>query len=323
MEVLRYMQDVNIFELNSTSCKNVEGILREMGTLHELSVCELSFAAESAAKSISELLDAGMTVNEATSLLSDEISLPDVRDEERIPSLTSENVKSFLSHTSNLNKVIFAELLVKRLAELGITVSEGDYLPGIDSEETFAYVKNSLSDEAFDVFSQEFSDPRIVYADNFKDACRMVADGKVGYCILPFEEKGGARINSIVELVSSLDLKIAAITPVFGFEGNADVKYALVGRGFTIPENDEFTDRYLEIEVHRNSSLSLGELISASEYLSLSIFSVNTTSNAIADGDFIHTLIFKDEKKSFTDFLTYLNIFAGSHTPVGIYKNIE
>lgn len=317
------MQNEKMFELNSTTFSNIESIFRDVAALHELSVCELSFAASQLASDIAAMNTDGVTVNEATSLLSEEMyfSKPIQNNEKK--ELAAVNSKSFVSAMSNLNKAVFASLLNEKLGELGITVSESDYLPAIETEETFTYVKNSLSDEAFDVFSQEFSDPRIVYSDSFKDACIKVSDGKVGYCILPFEEKGGARINSILSLISSFDLKIVAITPVFGFEGNADMKYALVGRGFVIPQRDDATDRYLEISIGRNAPISLAELISAAEYLSISVFSVDTSIDISSDSELTYTLILKDESKSFADFLTYLNIFAGSYIPVGIYKNIE
>ena len=317
------MYEENTFELNKTAISNLEGILRDMGKLHEQAVCEISFAAEALAADAISLIDSGMTVNELVSFLSEEIRFPSVLPQDGKPSLTDDNVKGFLSQSSNLNRVIFASLFNKRLAELGVNISESDYLPSAESEETFTFVKNLLSDEAFDVFSQEFSDPRIVYADSFKDACQRVSDGRVGYCILPFEEKGGARINSICELIASNDLKIVAITPVFGLEGNADMKYALVGRGFVIPECDEVTDRYLEIDIVRNSSVTMGEVISAAEYLGISVYSIDTSVRDAAESDFTYTVIFKDSNRTFTDFLTYLNLFAGNYSPVGIYKNIE
>lgn len=317
------MYEENTFELNKTAISNLEGILRDMGKLHEQAVCEISFAAEALAADAISLIDNGMTVNELVSFLSEEIRFPSVLPREGVPRLTDDNLRGFLFQSSNLNRVIFASLFNKRLAELGINVSEGDYLPSSESEETFTFVKNLLSDEAFDVFSQEFSDPRIVYADSFKEACQRVSDGRVGYCILPFEEKGGARINSICELIASNDLKIVAITPVFGLEGNADMKYALVGRGFVIPECDEVTDRYLEIDIVRNSSVTMGEVISAAEYLGISVYSIDTSVRDAAESDFTYTVIFKDSNRTFTDFLTYLNLFAGNYSPVGIYKNIE
>ncbi len=316
------MQGETIFELNSTTLSNIDGILRDMGNLHELSACELSFAASQVASDIAAINKDGVTVNEATSLLAEEMYLTRTLSDDENGELSTLNSKNFISGVSNLNKAIFASLLNEKLGEMGIHVSERDYLPVMKIAETFTYVKNSLSDEAFDVFSQEFSDPRIVYSDSFKEACLRVSEGKVGYCILPFEEKG-ARINTISSLISSLDLKIVAITPVFGFEGNADMKYVLVGRGFVIPPRDNATDRYLEISISKAAPITLGELISAAEYLSISVFSVDTTVDFSADGEINYTLILKDGSKSFADFLTYLNIFAGSYIPVGIYKNIE
>ena len=91
-------------------------------------------------------------------------------------------------------------LLKEKLSSMDVNVSESDFLPEGNPQERFVYVKSALADEAFDVFSQEFSDPRVAYAESFKDACFGVADKKYGYSILPFDEKPSSRIPSIFKL---------------------------------------------------------------------------------------------------------------------------
>ena len=317
------MDDEKIFTASDVVYANLDSVLREQGRLHEAAICEIGSEAADIASAVSDAIESGMSLNEVMSLLSEEISFPMAEPSPDTPDLTLDDVRSFIKQQNGVNKVVFASRLASELVELGVSVSESEYLDTEQQPQTFIYVKNSLSDEAFDVFSQEFSDPRILYAQSFREACLAVVDRRAGYCILPFEEKGGARIPGISALVSSLDLKIIAITPVFGFEGTADMKYALVGRSFIIPDSDDATDRYFELTVSCNSGVSLGELIGAAEYLSLSVFRVYTGVPDDPDADSWFTLIFKDGGTSFAPFLTYLSLFVGEYEPMGIYKNIE
>lgn len=317
------MNDEIIFTPSDITYSNLDFVSKEQGKLHESVLCEMSFAAEAAASFIAEAAGDGMSLNELMSVLSEEISFSPAEPSEDTPEYTVDSVRAFIRQQTGISKVVFASQLAAKLTEKGIFVGESSYLDTDAQAQTFAYVKNSLSDEAYDVFSQEFSDPRVVYAQSFKEACTAVAERKAGYCILPFEERGGARIPSISALVSSFDLKIIAITPVFGFEGTANMKYALIGRSFVIPECDDKTDRYFELNVSCKSDVSLGELICAAEYLSLSVFRVYTGVPENEDSDAWFTLILKDGGTTFAPFLTYLSLFVGEYEPMGIYKNVE
>jgi hypothetical protein len=124
----------------------------------------------------------------------------------------------------------------------------------------------------------------------------------------------------ISELAAGLGLKIVAVTPVFGFEGNADMKYALLKRGFVIPDNDEDTDRYLEIKLPGDIPGGMPSLFSAAEGLGVSVYRINT----LGDTDSLsYSVIFKDGGGGFVSLLTYLSVFIGEYVPIGIYKNLE
>lgn len=317
------MDNETMFTPSRITYSNLDMLAKESGKLHEESLCEMSFAAKKLAAEISEGIEGGMSINELMAVLSEELSLVPSEPSADTPDFTVNSVIKFIRQQNGINKAAFAKMLASELLKAGVTVSEASYLDTEDQPQTFAYVKNSLSDEAFDVFSQEFSDPRIIYAQNFREACMAVAERKAGYCILPFEEKGGVRIPTISALVSSLDLKIIAITPVFGFEGTADMKYALIGRSFIIPECDDVTDRYFEFTVSRGANISLGELLSAAEYLSYSLFKVHTAVSDDTESEGWFTLIIKDGGDTFAPFLTYLSLFADEWEPAGLYKNIE
>ena len=233
------MKDYDVFSINSASLSNLNSIAKDESRGFELRLCELSFMADNIANQLKELIADGMSISDVLSLLAEELSFVDCDIPSDVIEEASGGVRAFMRQLNSADKANFAVLLREKLSKIGICVNEGDFLPEAKTDETFVFVKNYLADEAFDVFSQEFDDPRISYADSFKDACVSVADEKYGYCILPFEEKASVRIPSISRLVSDLDLKIIAITPVFGFEGTADMRYALIGRNFRIPDLDK------------------------------------------------------------------------------------
>ncbi|MBE6537502.1 MAG: hypothetical protein E7673_06070 [Ruminococcaceae bacterium] len=316
------MEKYGVFDINNVSISNLGSIAKEEGRSFELRLCEISFMAESISRQIRSLIEEEMTVFEALALLKEEVCFDEYEPSVDVINETVNGVKSFLRTLTASDKANFSSLLREKLWLNGVEINEGAFLPESFQNETFVYVKSALADEAFDVFSQEFLDPRVAYAESFKEACVSVADKRYGYCILPFEEKQSVRIPSIEKLVSDLDLKILAITPVFGFEGNADMKYALISRDFRIPDRDEATDRYFEMVIPK-SSMRLTELLSAAEIFGVDVYRIGTSFLGEDNGRTLYSIVFKDGGESFTDLFIYLSLFVDEYVPFGIYKNIE
>ena len=309
----------DVFSINSVACSNLKLISEEQTAVLEARACELSFIADEIAAKAVELMSEGLTALDFMALLADQIrdlSAGQISESSVLPKSFSH---SFLASAEGVDAALFVKLLEERLSARGVTVSEIDFLPPEQSEETFTYVRNTLSDEAYDVFTQDFTDPRVFYSSTFKEACVAVAEGRSGYCILPFEERGGVRVPIISELASRLDLKISAVTPVFGFEGTADMKYALLKRGFDIPPHDEDTDRYLELKLDFNTS-AISKLLPIAESLGADLYRINTLGDS--DGAFV-SLILRDRGEGFAPILSYLTLFCNNYVPIGIYKNLE
>ena len=191
--------------------------------------------------------------------------------------------------------------------------------------EKFTYVKNTLSDESYDVFSQEFEDPRIVYSQNVRDALKSVAEGSCDYCIVPFEENGGARILGIYAQIVSLDLKVAAVTPVFGPEGDADVKYALVGREFVTFEKSNDDDVYVEVAIPTESVFTVSDLLFAAGKIGLSVYRIGTVEYDESDASRARSVYvsLKSSGKDIVPLLAFLEMFVDDFSTIGLYKNIE
>ena len=319
------MNEEKIYTHNDISLSNLDALAKREGKSLEMRVCELSFEAEKITECIRALFENGMNVNEVLALLSGDLCYQGYTPDSNTVMEMRDFVVRYLDILSVLDKAIISSLIVSKLGDFGIVIKENDILDDNEPENSVSYVRSPLADEAYEVFFEELSDARVQYSDSFREACFAVADGKVGYAILPFEEKGGVRIPGIMNLIVGLDLKITAITPVFGLAGDADMKYALISKSFRIPGQDEATDRYLEINFSKNTEISLGGLITAFEYLGASVFRVGMIGEdrSKEDSEGYYSLILKDGGKSFVEVLVFLSLFVSVYTPVGIYENIE
>ena len=184
-----------VFQPPEVLCENVASIGERQSLLEERRICELSEMADAAVRYLSAFSEGGMPVADALSLLSLEAAEepPIHRDvlRETLPYLLF-----YQKHIAAIDKTAFISLLAERLASIGLCPSEIDFLPPAAAKETFTYVKNMYADDAYDVFSQSFSDPRLFYSESLKDAIAAVEEGRAGYCLLPLEEKGGVRLAS-------------------------------------------------------------------------------------------------------------------------------
>ncbi len=290
--------------------------------LNERRVVEISFLAEVIAREFYSFYNDGISVYEIIeALFLQDSSFLDTRVIEDYKTL--ESCLSYLKSSEHIDRAVFVEALVNSLSLLGVRLSESDYLYEGHGEETFVYVKNKLADEAFDVFSQDFSDPRVFYASDLRSATRAVIEDKCEYCLLPLEEKGGVRIPSISAILYSSDLKINSVSPVFGPDGTADMRYALVSKRFSIPKISPEDDRYLEVRLDNTDNASLSSLFSALDFFGISVYRINSTPRDNDDASSSVTVVFSVIGKSFANLLTYLSIFYPTYVTVGVYSNLE
>ncbi len=312
------------FNLSDVNISNIKNLHIKQSKLEELRIIEIYELVCEIVKASLDLYRDGMAIPEILTLLSEELRGSLGAPHENALDINAERLLSFVNSQSALDKALLSELYLEELKRHNISLSERDFLPENDSPETFVYVKNSLADEAYDVFAESFRDPRVKYASTLKEAVRLVTDGEVTYCLLPLEEAGGERLHAASELIFKNDLKINSVTPVFGLDGNADMKYSLISRRFMIPKIEEDDDLYLELRVSTARSLSLFDLLLAAEHYGARVYRINSTVFSTEDGgEAYYSLVFRSDKGDFLGLLTYLTLFAGNYTPVGIYKNLE
>jgi hypothetical protein len=313
-----------LFSADESVLSNLERLSREHSAVSEQRLLELYGIVLPMADATLELFDSGLGAFEVLSAVSDmlsfgEYSLSDYNTKEH-----SHLVLKSVDALKYTDRAYLTELYIKALSERGKSITESDFLTPLRMPETFTYVRNGLSDEAYDVFSQDFTDPKVRYSPSFKECARAVSSGEVTYCLLPLEEKGGVRLPTVSEIIFRNDFKINSVIPVFGQDGNADMKYALVSRGFTVPKRHKDDDGYLEIRLGADSDFVLAEVLDAARYFGMSVYRVNTvTFDTEGESETYFSVVIRDSKDGFAGLLTYLTLFIRDFVPVGIYKNLE
>ena len=314
------MFDDVVFSPESVTLDNLSVLADSGARLTERRACEISELADSAVRFSLELFSSGMGIYEILSLISDGLDV--IGGNVSLSGLALAGAHD--SFVSAFDRAELATLLVERLRLAGVSIDASDMLPEVSGDERITYVKNALADEAYDVLTENFRDPRVNYAKSFKDAVDSILSGSATYCLLPLEERGGTRLSLVSELIYRHELRICSITPVFGYEGNADMKYALMSLGYSVPELSPDDDGYLEIRIRAEEGGALSELLSVASYLGVSVYRINTlTFDTEGVADSFHEIVFRSDKGDFTQLLVYLTLFSSAFIPIGMYKNLE
>lgn len=312
------------FRINSKTLENLELYTRRSSKLGEMRLLELSDIAVSLAELSVELIDGGIPLYELLSMLGEELKLDTYSPHTTALGESLSYLRYTLCQLSRGDLAALTSLYVRELTSRGVTVDEDSFLLSERGAQVVAYVKNSFSDEAYDVLSQDMRSPRVSYMKSFGECALALDKGEVGFCLLPLEERGGVRLPTVAELIYRYDFKINAVTPVFGFDGNADLKYALVSKNFTVPKRKVGDDRYIELRISASSGANLPELLMAFEYFGLAVYRINTVTLGIdGDGGTHYSLVLRDGGEGFVGTLAYLALFAHDTVPVGVYKNLE
>ena len=310
------MQRDDFFAPNGINYENISALSKEQALIFEKRICEFSEIANDAAVLSAELFDSGFGIYEILGFISDGFSFDfSISDGITLQKNVS-MIRNCISAIDARDKAVFSVLFAEMIKKLGVSLSESDFLMSGEGDSSVVYVKNRLSDEAYDVFSVGISDATVSYAESLKDAAESVSDGRKEFAILPGSPAGdrwtyGTGPIRRLLFCSALSLCGNRLRPGPDSKRNT-------------PDFHADDDRYLELRLRADGALSLSDLFSASEMLGASVYRINTVSFQSEDGEIpYYTIVFKDEGQDFSNLLVFLTLFAGSYTAVGIYKNLE
>lgn len=317
------MQDEFGFAIDPVTIANLKRLSEEASVIGEERILELAEYVDVVVSAFLDLSSFDLDAYGKLSLLSDAL----VFDSAAVHELALEENVELLSRMqrdfSLSDKAVFSTLLVDRCRRTGIALEEGAFLSTRSGNETFAYVRNQFSDEAFDVLSLDYSGAKVKYFPNFSECVRAVVEDSCQFCLLPLEERGGVRLHSVSELIFRQDLKINSVTPVFGLDNSVDIKYALLSKILAPISFEEGDDRYIEIRLDSTSELGLSDLLSAASYFGNSVYRVNTQTFELDGGQSSFFTVVLRGERDFSGLLCFLTLFADDYTVVGLYKNVE
>ena len=314
------MFDDIAFTPSRITLENLSMLADSGARIAEQRACEISELADGVVEFSKELYSSGMGIYEILSLAAEgllDIASRTMQNGLAIGSAHSDFISSF-------DRAELSTLYVDRLRASGIGITPSDLLPSTESDGRIVYVKNALADEAYEVFTADLENARVSYVSSFKEAADAVAEGEASYCLLPLEERGGSRLAPVSEIIFRHELRICGITPVFGFDGNADMKYAMLSSGYSVPDISPDDDGYLEVRIRAGEGTALSELISVASYYGISVYRINTqTFDTEETRETYHDIVFRSSGIDFTSLLVYLTLFSSAYVPIGMYKNLE
>ncbi len=290
----------------------------------ERRICELSVSASAAVDAAVQMLDGGMKPGEVLTLLSEEFALPHAVLHEDALHTNIAHLRLRADMRRSADEAAFCQMFCRELTQRRGDLDESSLLPTTRKSKSVAYVKNAYADEAFDVFCAETTDLQAEFVHTFAEAVDKMRRGEVGYCLFPFEEEGGVRLSSVQQLIYQNDLKIVSVTPVFGYDGTAELSYALLAPSFDPIHYESTDDLYLEIALARDDTAMFTLVLSAAQSLGITVYRADTVH--YMTGDEAHTvcsLVLRDSRHDLFAFLCYLWLFVPEFTPVGFYKNVE
>ncbi len=312
-------------EIPSVILDNLKENDREFYQSVALKVSELSSLADEISSSIGYFFNLDITPVDALIALRDVLNDASLWENRSDNSVYPEAVWHSVRNIKENEKAIFVLLLLEKLREKNIRLSEEDFFLAGEDAPIFAYVKNTLADEAYDVITENTPEARVKYVSSFSEGARLLLSDEVGYCLFPIEEKGGLRLPTVENLLFTENLKIRRIVPVFGFDGSADLKYALVSKTAYVEPYQKEDDRYLEIHIPiGEENFSLSSFLFALKLYGMQLYRIHTVSiEKIGEREDQLSLVLKSQGESFAHMLSYLTLFCDRHTIVGIYKNLE
>ena len=172
-----------------------------------------------------------------------------------------------------------------------------------------AYLRNPLSDEAYNLLSAELDAPTAMYVGDLTEACEAVTLGEADYCILPLTASDGHRAESVWRLARNHRLTASSVCRLFDGE-DVPMRFALFGNaprgGFTgVP--------VLALSFPSLTGEGLAALMNAAACLGTEVTRAQT------DGGGEMTLRGGD----ITSFLVYLCLFTPDFRVDGYYSDEE
>ena len=205
-------------------------------------------------------------------------------------------------------------------AETGNPISERDFFPLATEAENsrIAYMRSPLADEAYRVFSKTVREASVVYPQSFAAACEDVYNGRVGYCILPYESSDEGSLSGFVKLIAKYELSPVRVCSLATEHGST--RFVLLGRSQYLSALGG-GKRLLKITVDRPEADTVLRICSAAEELCVPLRKTESTPVSLGEG-YAAAMTFEFTGKDASPFLLYLALEVPECSEKAIFEEL-
>ncbi len=139
-----------------------------------------------------------------------------------------------------------------------------------------SYVKNPLSDLAYDSFSVFFDKAAVSYTEDFVSACEDVYHSISDYAVLPVYSEKGGRLKSFCDLADKYELKKVLTCRVYSNTDDTETEFALFSKSCERVSGNRRKEVFFELSLPDTDILSVMEYVRTSE---CEITWINTTND--------------------------------------------
>ncbi len=172
-----------------------------------------------------------------------------------------------------------------------------------------SYVKNPLSDLAYDSFSMFFDRASVSYAEDFASACEDVYHSQSDYAVLPVYSEKSGRLKSFCDLADKYELKKILTCRVYSNTDDTETEFALFSKNCERVAGNRRREVFFELSLPDTDVLSVMEYVRVSE---CEITWINTTDER-AD------ICLEIPENEITALYIYLMLCLPDHEIKGIY----
>lgn len=233
-----------------------------------------------------------------------------------------EENKPYVSAVMNAINVIdrakYAQTISRKSGK-SFFVSENETALGNE----IVYLKNSLADSAFSIFSKIITDVRARYSDSFSGACEEVYYGRAAYCVLPTENTDDGRLSGFVNLIRKYELKTVLTCNVANVSGNM-TKFALLKRELEIIDcpTDLNGGHFVEICFIPDGNEKLSSVLTTAQLFGFSLNKIDSLPTSYSDSEYRYNAVFTGDG-DINGFACWLSLEVPGFEISGIYTQVN
>ncbi|MBR6515198.1 MAG: hypothetical protein IKT46_10270 [Clostridia bacterium] len=203
------------------------------------------------------------------------------------------------------DRVIFCRGIAERAGDIR------EHIPLIPAKRRcrLSYVKNPLSDLAYDSFSMFFDRAAVSYAEDFVSACEDVYHSQSDYAVLPVYSEKSGRLKSFCDLADKYELKKILTCRVYSNTEDAETEFALFSKNCERVSGNRRREVFFELTLPNADIIALMEYVRKAE---CDIAWINTTDEK-AD------ICLEIPENDITALYIYLMLCLPDHEIKGIY----